>query len=306
MASLPSCTVAICTLNRRDDLEIALESLRGQEAGPDWDILVVDNGSEDATAEYVESVAEGFPVPITRSLEPERGLSIARNRALREARGEIIIFVDDDVRCRPGWLAAHRESYDDPLVVATGGRIVPTFATKPPPWLDPEDLSDIAGPVGRCEHGEERQSMGPETSLGCFLGGNMGMRRAAAQDAGGFRTDLGWGKRWIPGEETELMKRLMTPGQRAWYLPEATLEHRVDASRLTLAYLKKWNLGYGHASIIMRRPFNPLSWLGKVCEQTFNLARFSPALLMTPQFVRLRTHRKFYQAIGRLAELMHL
>ncbi|HIK61826.1 MAG TPA: glycosyltransferase family 2 protein, partial [Planctomycetes bacterium] len=85
MASPPSCTVAICTLNRRDDLEIALESLRGQEAGPDWDILVVDNGSEDATAEYVESVADGFPVPITRSLEPERGLSFARNRALREA-----------------------------------------------------------------------------------------------------------------------------------------------------------------------------------------------------------------------------
>ena len=302
----PSLTVAICTLDKCADLEICLESLRDQVVDGAWDVLVVDNGSTDGTAEYVDGLAAAYPVSLQRVSEPERGLSHARNRALAVAEGEVVLFVDDDVRFLPGCLDAHLRGYERQDTVATGGRITPSLTAEAPSWVNEKTLSEMSGPLGRCEYGDARLAIGPGEAVRSFYGGNMSMRRQVALDVGGFRVDLGWGKRRIPGEETELVQRLAGAGRCIWYLPEAALEHRVDPRRLTPARLRAWNLGSGRASVMIRPARNPLVWLGKTVEQLLTLLVRCPALLMGEHFIHVRTHRKFYQAAGRLAQLIHL
>src|SRR5206468_3234707 len=105
--SEPALTVAICTRNRRELLLRALASLAAQQARAAWDVLVVENASDDDTRTAVAALAGDFPVPLAVASEPVRGLSHARNRALREARGRAVVFLDDDATCRAGWVAAH-------------------------------------------------------------------------------------------------------------------------------------------------------------------------------------------------------
>ena len=94
-------TVVVPTSGRAGYLEVTLDSLSGQRTATPHEVIVVDDGSTDATAE----VAERLGVRAVRHAE-RRGLNAARNTGLREARGELIAFVDDDVFVPPGWLAA--------------------------------------------------------------------------------------------------------------------------------------------------------------------------------------------------------
>src|SRR5512143_830758 len=100
-------TVAICTWNRSALLEQTLERMTRLVApsGCTWELLVINNNSTDAT----ESVIARFEarLPIRGVFETQPGLSNARNRAVREAGGEYVLFTDDDVLVDPDWLVAY-------------------------------------------------------------------------------------------------------------------------------------------------------------------------------------------------------
>src|ERR1041384_8686802 len=99
-------TVVVCTYNRCESLPKTLESLMTltvPEAIP-WEILVVDNNSKDATREVVKEFCRRAPDRARHLFESQQGLSNARNAGIREARGEILAFTDDDVTVRPHWL----------------------------------------------------------------------------------------------------------------------------------------------------------------------------------------------------------
>ncbi len=124
--------VVICTRNRKDILEKALDSLALQEASRPWEVLVVDNGSEDDTADFLRSLPGRYPVPLRTVLEPEPGVSPCRNRGIREARSCAPLFTDDDVTFMPGWVEAHARSFDHPGVTGTGGKILPVLPEASP------------------------------------------------------------------------------------------------------------------------------------------------------------------------------
>src|SRR4051812_39247997 len=92
-------TVIICSRDRRESLLMTVESLRPQSCSEKWEVLVVDNASADDTALAIAARATSFPVPLRVVTESNAGLSFARNRALSEAFGRIVIFIDDDVTC---------------------------------------------------------------------------------------------------------------------------------------------------------------------------------------------------------------
>jgi len=226
--SEPALTVVICTRNRRDSTLRALSSLAAQETDAVWDVLVVENASEDDTGAAVAAIARDFPVPLAVASEPALGLSHARNRALALARGRAVVYLDDDATCRAGWVAAHAGGLAARDVLATGGPILPVL----PSGLDPGWRAfldqQMGGPTGRYDFGPRPLECGPG-GAGLPYGGNLGIARSAAIEAGGFRTDLGWGRRRIPGEEIELLRRLQRgrPG-RILYLPGAVIDHHVE------------------------------------------------------------------------------
>ncbi len=272
--SEPALTVAICTRNRRDVLLRALASLAAQRAAVRWDVLVVENASEDDTRAAVSAIARDFPVPLAVASEPVRGLSAARNCALAVAAARAVVYLDDDATCRAGWVDAHARGLVAPDVLATGGPIVPVLPDGlSEPWRAFLE-SELGGPTGRYDFGPEPQECGAGGPALPF-GGNLGVVRAPALEAGGFRTDLGWGTRMIPGEETELLRRLQRRTGRILYLPDAVIDHHVDAERASLAAYLRWYRGLGRSLARLDPPANALERVRRAATELARAALWS-------------------------------
>ena len=101
-------TVLIATYNRASLLDETLQSIRALRMAPDrtWDVVVVDNNSNDATRAVVERHARDFPVPLRYLFEASQGRSSAMNAGIAAAAGSIVAMTDDDVRVDEGWLDA--------------------------------------------------------------------------------------------------------------------------------------------------------------------------------------------------------
>lgn len=296
--SEPVLTVAICTRNRHESLLRALGSLAGQRGESTWEVLVVDNASQDGSGEAARSLRDDFPVPLAIAIEPEPGLSHARNRALRSARGRALVFADDDVTFREGWLAAHLQAFADPDVIATGGPIRPVL---------PEDLdadwrqfleSELGGPTSRYDFGQELQEIPGSRGLLLPFGANFGVERAAALSVGGFRADLGWGRRRIPGEETDLLQRLVARPGRMLYLPDAAVDHHIEAARATREHYLRWCRGYGRSLARLDPPRGARERIGRALHQ------FARALRWSMGGGDIRARRERESALGHALELL--
>ena len=128
-------SVIICTRDRAAALHNVLSSIaRADRPDLDWELLVVDNGSTDNTPAVIESFAE--TLPIRRVYEPKAGLSNARNRGVSEAKGEFILWTDDDVLVRGRWLTAFAEAFQAHSEMAVfGGCILPLYAEPKAHWF---------------------------------------------------------------------------------------------------------------------------------------------------------------------------
>ena len=125
-------TVAICTWNRSALLAQALEQMTHLITPPnvEWELLVVNNNCTDATDETIAAFSSRLP--IRRVFEPKPGQSNARNAAAREAKGEYILWTDDDTLLDQKWLAAYAQAIQQhPEVIFFGGPVRQWFAATP-------------------------------------------------------------------------------------------------------------------------------------------------------------------------------
>lgn len=210
--------VAICTRDRAPILRETLAHLRATigEAPAGVEVLVVDNGSSDATPDVAAAFADW---PAFRSVtEPAPGLSHARNRARQSTEAEWVVYLDDDAFVWDSWLGALREAVARPGVVLVGGPIAPRFESAPPAWFDPESVRRTFGPEGPLSDAAAREG---------FSGGNLGVRRDALDAVGGFDPGLGMiAGRLGLGEETELANRLVERyGNATWHAPGMGIDH---------------------------------------------------------------------------------
>jgi glucosyl-dolichyl phosphate glucuronosyltransferase len=232
-------TIAVCTRNRAAILPQCLASLAGQLAGPDQiETLVVDNGSSDSTAGVLrewEQAGAGRRV-VT---EPVAGLSRARNAALEAAKGDVVLFVDDDALVPPTWARAHLAAYEDLAVGMAGGPIGLVWPAGRPDWLG----DDLLQWYSILEQGDDvRPFPGDHGPYGT----NMSVRRAAALDAGGFDPQLGRiGNRLLSGEEPDLTRRLTVAGWSVLYVPAAAVVQQVLPERLGRRWLLRRGWGQG-------------------------------------------------------------
>ncbi|MCA1563352.1 MAG: glycosyltransferase [Acidobacteria bacterium] len=223
----PLVTVAVCTRNRTASLADCLDALERLDY-PALDLLVVDNAPwTDGTARLVR---DRFP-RIRYTLEPRPGLNWARNRAVLEARGEIVAYTDDDVIVDEGWAAALARTFgEEPDAMAVTGLVVPDELQ-----TAAQSLFERYGGFGR---GFERRyyqvdaEMGERAAVrhggaGRFgTGANMAFRRSLFDRAGLFDPALDVGTPTNGGGDLEMFFRVLKTGHLLIYEPRAIVRHR--------------------------------------------------------------------------------
>jgi glycosyltransferase involved in cell wall biosynthesis len=214
---LPSWSVVVCTRDRTDDLRRCLDSLLAV-ATSGGEIVVVDNApADDATARLVA----GYPVRYVREDRP--GLNRARRRGARAARGEIVIFTDDDVVVDPGWVAAILEPFAAPRVGAVTGLTLPLeLETRA------QELFEDYGGFGR---GFDRRMfdytrIAPAAAGMVGAGANMAIRRELIAGMRLFDAALDCGTIARTGGDAYAFYLLLAEGYQIVYTPAALVWHR--------------------------------------------------------------------------------
>ena len=223
-------SIVICTysLDRWRDLETAVDSAAEQARTDDEVIVVVDHN-----VALRERAAAQWPAARVIDNAGPNGLSGARNTGIEAARGDVVVFLDDDARGEVGWLAALTAPYASESVVGTGGRAVPDWEGGRPDWF-PLEFDWVVGCTYR---GMPEETAVVRNPLGC----NMSFRRTTLLESGGFRSDLGRVGRFpLGGEETELSIRMQAadPTRLIVYVPDARVLHHVTPGRATWRYFR--------------------------------------------------------------------
>lgn len=230
----PSATVAICTRDRPDDVARALPALAGLEGGP-YNILVVDNcPSSGAT----RAIVAGWP-EVEYIREDRPGLNAARNRALREARTDIVAFSDDDAAPEPGWLQALLRNFDHRLVLGAAGLTLPLELE-----TDAQEWFERYTPFGRGYFRRvfDPADCSPHAAGKVGAGANMALRRDVLELVGPFDEALDAGTPTRSGGDHEMFSRILARGYRMIYDPAAVSHHR---HRRSWEQLRSTVEGYG-------------------------------------------------------------
>lgn len=230
-------SVILCTYNRSQSLRGALKSVVSSEMedSVSWEVLVVDNNSTDETRGVVQEYVDRYPARFRYLFESEQGKSHALNAGIRQAAGEILAFMDDDVAVDARWLQTLTAVLKNEPWCGVGGRILPERTFTPPSWLSSNDRYALA-PLAIFDLGAEASEL-----FEAPFGTNMAFRREVFERLGGFRTDLGpCPGSEIRGEDTEFGDRVLAQGLRMWYEPSAIVFHSLSMERLKKDYFLAW------------------------------------------------------------------
>jgi GT2 family glycosyltransferase len=208
-----------------------------------WELLVVDNGSVDRTADVLAAYRDRLP--ITTLFESIAGKTRALNRALGVARGDLLVFTDDDVKVSDHWLREIRRSAAAyPQAAVFGGPIVPRFSEAVPDWLRLHPFAALA--FTRFEP-ELREGPLPPPLLP--FGPNFAVRSAVLNGMR-FREDLGPAEDGLVNDETEFCKRLRRQREIFIFVPQAVVEHYIRPEQVSLSWLLERGHAYGRSIVV--------------------------------------------------------
>ncbi|MBI9076282.1 MAG: glycosyltransferase family 2 protein [Desulfatibacillum sp.] len=215
-------SIILCTHNAPPSFAALLQSLANQDfPARQYEVLAVDNSAHGAAQIIVDSVSQSHPGRIIRYIrETTPGKSHALNTGVRESRGEIIAFLDDDISLNADWLTALDQAFESPEIAGAGGKILPKWEGPPPPWFTPA----VAGFTPAHDFGDKPLAYQPPWS--CPIGANMAFRKYVLEQAGPFDTKLGHcGANKLGGEESDLCRRIHYLGYKMTYWPRARVTH---------------------------------------------------------------------------------
>lgn len=261
-------SIIVCTYNRDAYIYRALEHVaKNRFPYEDYEILLIDNNSTDKTQSECERFQHDYPqAPYRYIAESEQGLSNARNRGIREAQGEWLIFIDDDAFMHDDYLsnlAQYLQQY--PHSKSFGGRIDPLYESgEEPAWMNPWMYSIISA-----------IDMGPEVkpfSKNYPIGANMGFHKDCLKVVGHFNPKLGRSKKnLIGGEEKELFGKIKEAGMPVYYFPKVIVQHVIPENRTTLDYVRRVGDGIGKSERI-RTSHSKLSYLKRLALEAVKWA----------------------------------
>ncbi|GJG86416.1 hypothetical protein tb265_15970 [Gemmatimonadetes bacterium T265] len=245
----PSWSVVVCTRDRADDLRRCLRALTTMDVppgAPAGEIVVVDNASaDDATARVVAEYAaappdaRGAARPVVRYLREDRpGLNWARATGARAARGEIVVYTDDDVVVDPPWIGRMLEPFADSRVAAVTGLTMPLEIETSAQWL-----FERYGGFGRgyTRRVFDPRHFPPSAAGAAGAGANVAFRRSLVVGMRLFDVELDAGTVTLTGGDTYALFLLLAAGHHVVYTPDAVVWHR---HRREYAPLKRTLYGY--------------------------------------------------------------
>lgn len=244
-------SVAICTYNGAERLPKVLDRLKAQVYPEDlkWEVIVVDNNSTDRTVDIVYDYQRQWPhfSSLRYEIEKKQGLAHARQRAVNEAHGEWIGFLDDDNLPTSNWLVAAREfSQTHPQAGVIGSRILGCYEGSPPKGFErisrflAINTSRTLVCYSNPSYASYRKQIYPP-------GAGVVINRQAWLDTvpevltlQGRVSGL-----CLPGEDVEAFIYLRRAGWDIWYNPAMVIEHLIPKQRLESPYLYKllWQTG---------------------------------------------------------------
>lgn len=265
----PRVTVILPTYRRPESLARALEGLaRQDDPGFAWELVVIDNEAAPG-AEAVFAFHEGtFGGRARMVRETRTGSAYARNRGIAEARGDVVVMIDDDVVPASDWLKILVEPVLAGSVAGAGGRVMLDPGVERPKWLDEVAVGAY---LARWDLGDEPRAL---TEKEFILTANCAFDAARLRASGGFEPSLGpQGGTPLVNDDALLVRRIRERGGIVRWLPEAVVFHELPASRLNRRYLMRRAYAQGRSDWILDREHLSdrklggarvaTSWLGK-------------------------------------------
>jgi len=255
-------TVGLCTHNRSALLRQTLGSMCRLKIPAEctWEVVVVPNVCSDDTHQVLSEFSGRLPLRVCDERKP--GLSHARNRAVRAAAGEYILWSDDDVLLDAAWVSAYAAAFRrHPEAALFGGPIEPVFEASPPTWL--LEVLPIVGPafarrdLGAAPFRLDRRSLPYGAN---FAIKTSAQRRHAYDSALGQRPgQLG------VGEETKLLLALLSDGEEGWWVPDARVQHFIPIAKQQWRHVEEHWRAQGRALAHTIGPASGPRLLGKPC-----------------------------------------
>jgi glycosyltransferase involved in cell wall biosynthesis len=260
-------TVAICTYNGRARIGEVIRALAVQsQPKEEWELVVIDNASKDDTHEVVSGLlGELLPGNGRVVLEKKAGLSFARARAAEEARGPVLLFLDDDTVPAADWVECGIRAFGErPGAGVIGGKVKPRW--EEPPTALAEAVAPFA--LAICDLGEKPLKVA--AAGGGIVGAGMcvrtGLLREIYGDPGAPAQVTGrTGSNLMSGEDLAISAVAREKGWECWYEPGMVIEHMLPASRMEKGYLLRLYEGIGRGQAATRRVYDwkartVLSW----------------------------------------------
>jgi hypothetical protein len=239
----PDLSLVICTRNRCAQLVPCLETIQRIEFERPWELIVVNNGSDDATALVVQEFIKAASFPVRHVFEPKLGLGNARNAGVAAASGEVLAFTDDDCYPAPDFLTRVWSAFRDPSLGYATGRIL---------LHNPSDLplaiQDYDVPVTF----PGRSFIHP----GGVQGANMAFRCQVLGEIGGFDPLFGAGS-LFPAEDLDAASRASAAGWKGQYCPDIVVRHHHGRKAFDAESMwKSYGIGIGacYMKLFLRGP----------------------------------------------------
>jgi glycosyltransferase involved in cell wall biosynthesis len=245
---LVSVSIILCThrIDRYEDFVEAINSLKAQSY-ENLEIVVVVDGNRDLYDKILKTGVETDKVEVKVILnEKNLGLSESRNKGIKEAKGDVIAFFDDDAVADENWLRELLKVYKERDVIAAGGKLLPKWISKKPKFL-PEEYYWL---IGTTHKGFPEEV----TEVRNTFGSNLSFKADVIKALGGFRGEMGVkGRGLLQGEETELCERMRKKfGKGVVYNPDAIVYHKVFPERLMIKFLLRRAFWQGYSKRVLK------------------------------------------------------
>jgi len=279
-------SAVISTYNRERFLPELFDSIQKQSLDSTlFEIIIVDNNSPGNTKELTEEFKGKNSFSVRYFLELQQGLSYARNRGIKEAKGDVIIFVDDD--------AILDEKYFEKLdfyfrtekeSMAIGSKIFLKYESPKPPLWENKYLNSLHAYFNL---GNKKKYFGKSNYP---IGTNMSFRKEVFEKIGDFNVSLGRVKSGLGGgEEKDIFMRMYANNMNVLYVPDAIVHHRIPEERTKSDFIKRQALGIGASERVRTRQLGFLAFFSRTLEEMVKW--IASVFLFFGYFIILKPHK---------------